>query len=68
MDLQHRMTLGTMNGTIISQKIISLKNPKTQLLLVDEKPNSPEKEDEFVAYKKPTIPDTENGFQSLQKF
>jgi hypothetical protein len=41
---------------------ISKKNPKTQLLLVDEKPNNPEKEDEFIAYKKPTIPDTKNGF------
>lgn len=37
----------------------------TQLLLVDEKTNNPEKEDKFIAYKKPTIPETENGFYSL---
>jgi len=56
------MTLRTRNGTIISKPIQSLK---TQLLLVDEKTNNPEKEDKFIAYKKLTIPETEKGFYIL---
>ena len=56
------------NNYSIANKISVNPALNIQLLLVDEKPNNPEKVDEFIAYKKSTIPETENGFYSLWKF
>lgn len=53
------------NNYFVANKISKNKLLNTQLLLVDEKPNNTEKEDDFIAYKKPTIPETEKGFKSL---